>query len=161
MARRSRKSRPAGAPPPPRPPRRSNAERDEEARSSLEPLAPGERPYWVTVAAIVATVLALITLILIATGYEVSGSNTVGAGLGQAGILLLAAAGMWRGRYWAVLGFEALLGITAVIGFLSLLVASNVWGAVLALIVVGASGFLFTKLVRAMARIQMPRRPRE
>ena len=74
-------------------------------------------------------------------------------------MLLVAAAGLWRARYWAVLGFEVLLGITAVWGFLSLLVASNVWGALLALIVLAASGFLFYKLIRAMARIQMPRRP--
>ena len=36
-----------------------------------------------------------------------------------------AAIGMWQCRYWAVLGFEALLGIAIVFSALSLLVASN------------------------------------
>jgi hypothetical protein len=66
---------------------------------------------------------------------------------------------MWRAKYWAVLGFEVLLGITAVYGFLSLMVASNLWAAALATAVLAGSGFLFYKLIRAMARIQMPRRP--
>ncbi len=60
--------------------------------------------------------------------------------------------------YWAVLGFEALLGITAVYAALSLLVASTVAGAVRSVLVLAAAGVLFCKLIRAMARIQMPRR---
>jgi len=143
-----------------RPPRRPAAERDAEVRATLEPLAPGERPLWVTVAALVALALALGTLVLVALDYQVTtGKSTRAAGLLQAVVLLVAAYGLWRARYWAVLGFEVLLGVTAVWGFLSLLVASNVWGALLALIVLVTSGLLFYKLIRAMARIQMPRRP--
>jgi hypothetical protein len=148
------------APQPARPPRRSSAERDEEARAQLEPLAPGERPGAVTVAAIVAFVLAAATLVLVATGYKLSTTNgSPATGIIQAAILVAAGIGMWQGLYWAVLGFEALLGITAIVGFLSLLVASNVWGALLALLVLTSSTVLFYKLIRAMARIQMPRRP--
>jgi hypothetical protein len=43
---------------------------------------------------------------------------------------------------------------------LSLLLASNWRGALLSLAVIVVAGALFWKLVRAMARIQMPQRPR-
>jgi len=172
VGRRSRKRQPAppaprggsargaGAATATRPPRRSAAERDAEARAALEPLAPGERPFWVTVAAAVAATLAVATLVLVALDYEVTtGDSNAGTGIAQGLVLLLAAWGMWRAKYWAVLGFEVLLGITAVYGFLSLMVASNLWAAALATAVLASSGFLFYKLIRAMARIQMPRRP--
>jgi heme A synthase len=73
-------------------------------------------------------------------------------------LMLSAAVGMWQLRYWAVLGFQALLGISIAISALSLLVASNLQGAVLSLTVMLAGGTLFWFLVRAMARIQMPER---
>ena len=69
-----------------------------------------------------------------------------------------AALGMWLGVYWAVLLFQALLGITIVIAALSLLVASNVAAVALCAAIVGLGGWLFWKLIRAMARMQMPRR---
>jgi len=71
--------------------------------------------------------------------------------------MVAAAVGMWRARYWAVLGFEALLGVSILIAALSLTVASN-WQA---WPVPGHNRDLrplFYKLVRAMARIQMPQR---
>ena len=73
-------------------------------------------------------------------------------------ILLLAAWGMWKAKYWAVLGFEALLAFQVLVAALSLLVASNLWAAFLCLAVIGLGGWLFWKLIRAMARIQMPER---
>ena len=79
-----------------------------------------------------------------------------------AGLMLAAAAGMWRCRYWAVLGFEALLGIALLWSSLSLLVAANVTAVLLCLGVIAVAGPLFWFLIRAMARIQLPsRRPRE
>ena len=39
--------------------------------------------------------------------------------------MLVAASGMWQAKYWAVLGFQALLGVSIVFVFLALLVASN------------------------------------
>ena len=42
-----------------------------------------------------------------------------------AALMAAAAVGMWQCRYWAVLGFEALLGIAIIFAALSLLVASN------------------------------------
>jgi heme A synthase len=59
-----------------------------------------------------------------------------------------------------VLGFQVLLGVLLVFAGLSLLLASNWQGALLSLAVIALAGTLFWKLVRAMARIQMPERPR-
>jgi hypothetical protein len=67
---------------------------------------------------------------------------------------------MWHSRYWAVLGFQALLGLAILVFALLLAVASNVLAVVLCLAVIGPGGFLFWKLIRAMARIQMPTRGR-
>jgi hypothetical protein len=79
-----------------------------------------------------------------------------------AALILAAAVGMWQRRYWAVLGFEALLGIGVAYAGLSLLVATNVAAIVLCVAVMGAGGILFWKLVRVMARIQATaRRPRD
>jgi hypothetical protein len=132
--------------------------RNTEARAQLEPLAPGERPGAVTVAAIVAVGLAGLVVVGYLTGAHVGGHATLARTILLAGIFLLAAAGMWRARYWAVLGFEALLAFQVIVAALSLLVASNLWAAALCLLVMGLGGWLFWKLIRAMARIQMPER---
>jgi multisubunit Na+/H+ antiporter MnhC subunit len=69
------------------------------------------------------------------------------------------AVGMWRARYWAVLGMQTLLALAIVISSLWLLTANNLAAVVLALAVLSLSGTLFWFLVKAMARIQMPQRP--
>ena len=134
-------------------------ERDEAVRASLEPLAEGERPLAVTIAAILAAVLALANLGFFLAGWEVTGEDpTAGGVLAFCALLLAAAVGMWFRRYWAVLGFEVLLGITLVYAGLSLLFPSNWQGVVLTLGVIALAGPLFWFLIRAMARIQMPKR---
>ena len=161
MGQRSRKRGAAGAPSStdPRGYARSRA-RDDEARAALEPLAPGERPRAVTVAAVIAAAIAVANLALYLAGWEVSGREpSAGGVLVFCAIMIAAAVGMWRRRYWAVLGFEVLLGVVLVFAGLSLLLASNWRGAVLSLLVIALAGTLFWKLVRAMARIQMPERP--
>jgi hypothetical protein len=65
---------------------------------------------------------------------------------------------MWRMRYWAVLGFEVLLGVLVVSAALSLMLASNLQAALLSLAVIAFTAPLFWFLIRAMARIQMPER---
>lgn len=145
------------APSAPKPPSRSEL-RNAELRERLQPLAPGERPTAVTVGAIVAAVLAATVVIGYASGARVGEEGTLASALVLAAILLAAAIGMWRVRYWAVLGFEALLAFQVIIAALSLLVASNVWAAAVCLTIIGLGGWLFWKLVRAMARIQMPQR---
>jgi hypothetical protein len=133
--------------------------RNAQARAKLDPLPPGERPLAVTVAAFVAVALAVANVALWAAGVEVRGQRTSAVGVGAFAVLMLAAAlGLWRARYWAVLGFEALLGLTIVIAALSLVVASNVAAVLLCVGIIALAGPLFWKLIRAMARIQMPDR---
>ena len=135
-------------------------ERDDAARASLEPLAPGERPRAVTVAAVVALVIAVANLVGFLAGWEIDGEQPSVFGFAAFELLMLAAAwGLWQGRYWAVLGFEALLGITLVIAGLGLLVASNWQAVALSIGLLVTAGPLFWFLIRAMARIQMPRWP--
>jgi hypothetical protein len=132
--------------------------RDEQARAALEPLRPGERPRAVTVAAIVAALLAVGNLAAAPLVDERTTDQWRTAAL-QAVVLLVAAVGMWMGRYWAVLGFQIVLAIAVVWAGVSLLVSSNLLAVVLCLAVLAGAGTLFWFLVRALARLQMPRRP--
>jgi hypothetical protein len=140
--------------------RKTAAERDAEAREALRPLAPGERPLPVTVAAVVAALIGLSNLVMLAAHVEVNGKRPSAFGtLLFCAIMLAAAWGLWRVRYWAVLGFQALLALVVLVFTLFLLRASNLLAVVLCVAVIGLGGYLFYKLIRAMARIQMPERP--
>jgi hypothetical protein len=75
------------------------------------------------------------------------------------GLLCAVAYGMWKARYWAVLGMQTLLAITLIISSLALVTATSAWAAVLLAAIISAAGVLFWFLVKAMARIQMPERP--
>jgi hypothetical protein len=134
-------------------------ERSDAVRASLEPLAPGERPTAVTVAAVVAALIGVANVVLVVVGSDLAKQRVTG-GLIFAAIMFIAAASMWRAKYWAVLGFQALLGLSVVTGSLSLLVASNVEAVIRSVVVIGAAGTLFWFLIRAMARLQMPTRTR-
>src|SRR5690349_19824680 len=91
-------------------------ERDERIRESLEPLAPGERPGAVTVAAIVAVLFGLGNIALWAAGVEVSGERPAAGGTFVfAALMFVAAWGMWQAKYWAVVGFEALLALILIV----------------------------------------------
>jgi hypothetical protein len=135
-------------------------QRDEEARANLEPLAPGQRPTAVSVAAIVAGLIGIGNVILLLTTGDLHDSKRVSGGLVFAALMFVAAVYMWRCAYWAVLGFQALLGFSIVAASLALLVASNVEAVVRSLVVIAAAGVLFWFLIRAMARLQMPTRTR-
>ena len=130
--------------------------RNEQIRQDLEPLAPGERPGAVTVAAVVALLLAIANFVSIVRGDTVGGEDARGVALALTLVILVAAAGMWKAKYWAVLGFQALLTLQLIICFLLLLAAPDVWRALLLAVLLGLGGWLFWKLVRAMARLQMP-----
>jgi hypothetical protein len=135
-------------------------ERDAAIRASLAPLAPGERPAAITVAAVVAGLIGLANVVLWAVGYEVRGNDQSAAGvLVFSALMLVAAVGMWQLRYWAVLGFQALLGITIVTALLSLLLVANVQGALVSLVILVPACALFWSLIRPMARLRMPQRP--
>ena len=126
-------------------------------REQLVPLEEGERPLAVTIAAIVAGVLVVAYLLAFAIG-----GGSIAAGVPFVVVLAIAGVGMWRGRYWAVLGFQVLLALTLINGFLFLLIrASQPLEIAAALLVTAGAGALFWFLVRALARLQMPeRRPR-
>jgi hypothetical protein len=135
-------------------------EKDEEARAALEPLEPGERPTAVTVGAGVALLFALANLGAYLAGVKVQGDRPAPAGvIVYSGLMLIVAYGMWRAKYWAVLGMEALLGIIILIFALLALNAGNAGSLVIAVAAVAAAGTLFWFLIKAMARIQMPERP--
>src|SRR4051812_24928881 len=161
MGQRDRRRRHEAATAPVPPPRgyERARQRDEEARAALKPLAPGERPGAVTAAAIVAGLLAGAHFASWLAGGGVDSKRPGVVGVLAFCVLMGAAAvGIWRVRYWAVLGFQALLALIILVFFLALLTASNVAALVVCLAVISGAGFLFWKLVRAMARIQMPQR---
>jgi lysozyme family protein len=156
-SKRRRKRRIAGAAVQQAPAAERGKSKADIAREQLVPLEEGERPLAVTIAAIVAGVLVVAYLLAFAVG-----GGSIAAGAPFVVILAIAGVGMWRGRYWAVLGFQVLLALTLVNGFLSLLIrASEPLEIGLALLVTAGAGALFWFLVRALARLQMPeRRPR-
>ena len=113
MGRRSRKRSVSAATPPPAapaPPRTSRSEaRNAEVRAQLRPLAPGERPLALLIAFAISVVLGVGNLVAYAAGQEIDGERPAFFGIALlSGLLLVAAVGMWQGRYWAVLGFQAL-----------------------------------------------------
>jgi hypothetical protein len=134
-------------------------ERDEAARAELEPLAEGERPTAVTVGAVVAVALALAEIVALAIGYESGESERIVRSVLVVGVLGLMAWGMWNVRYWAVLGMQALLGITILGAAVGAMFAANLNAIVLVVAIIVPAGALFWFLVRSMARIQMPERP--
>jgi hypothetical protein len=132
--------------------------RDEAIRASLQPLRPGERPGAVTVGAVVAGVLAVANLVALAIGWDNDRQRIVASLLGTV-ILSFVAVGMWRARYYAVLGMQALLALTILAASLALLGVGDVLHALIAVGIIACAGTLFWFLVKAMARIQMPVRP--
>lgn len=152
----ARPSRPATASAA-KPPSRSE-QKNEAARRRLEPLAPGERPRAVTVGAVLAGGLAVAEPVFFAFADVDRKAGTVVGALLFTILMGVMAWGLWHARYWAVLGLQALLGLLLVVFGVSLPLAGNVQTALLALAVLIPAGTLFWFLVKAMARIQMPRR---
>ncbi|HZU59562.1 MAG TPA: hypothetical protein VE983_01260 [Solirubrobacteraceae bacterium] len=137
-------------------------ERDAALRAGLAPIAPGERPWPITVGALLAALNGLVQLILFLAGvkFKLGGARPAAFSVILFAVLMfVCAAGMWRMRYWAVLGFQALLGIVILTFALLLIRASTVTGAAISIVVVVAGGFLFFKMVRVLSRIQMPKYP--
>jgi hypothetical protein len=113
----------------------------------------------VTVAAIVTAILLVVNIAMAIGGYEIQGKHPALPGVIVFTVLLGAMAwGLWRTRYWAVLGMEALLGITMMLFGLALPFAGNLRAVVVSLAVLLPAATLFWFLIRAMARIQMPER---
>jgi hypothetical protein len=128
--------------------------RNAAIRAELQPLAPGERPLGIKLAAALALALALANVVALIAGH---GDQLV-PGIIAIGLLILAADGLWELRYWVVLAFEVVLGLSIVISAISLAFASNIGGAAIALAVIGVCAPIFWLLVRVMARLQVPQR---
>lgn len=136
--------------------------RNAAVRATLTPLAPGERPWVITVGALLAALNGVVQLILFVAGVKLKVAGTRPNAFSVilfAALMFICAGGMWRMRYWAVLGFQALLAIVVLTFALVLTRANDVLGLVISLAVVGGGGFLFFKLVRVLSRIQMPKYP--
>jgi hypothetical protein len=133
--------------------------KDEEARAKLEPLEPGERPTAVTVGAVVALLAALANLVAFLANLGDGNSRKLAGTLLPVFLLLLIAWGMWRAKYWAVLGMQTLLALTIVGSALAGIQAQNARAAVVVVVLIGLCAPLFWFLVKAMARIQMPAPP--
>ncbi len=138
--------------------------KDEAARAALRPLAPGERPTAVTVGAIAAGVLAAANLIAVIAGWDgAAGSDdrarAIAGSLLVTALLCVVAYGMWRAKYWAVLGMQTLLALTVIAAALGLVTAENAAAMLVLVAIIAAAGTLFWFMVKAMARIQMPERP--
>ena len=160
---RKRKRRDAEAPTPRERMQKGYAraeQRNQEVRESLEPLAEGERPLVVTIGAVVAGLIALSIVAGYVTGVKVEGGKPhLAQVLAPALLMGLMSWGMWRARYWAVLGFQLLLVFLIFSAVFGLAVqASTVaeFAATLGLLAVAGTFFFF--MVKAMARIQMPSR---
>lgn len=156
----AREPRPAREPAPaPAPQSRSEA-KNAAVRAQLVPLAEGERPLPVTIGAIVAVGLVVANVIVYAAGLTVRGDRPAFTGfVAFSALMLVMAVGLWKVKYWAVLGLQALLGLLIVIVGLVALVFKTVWDLLICLAILIPSAVLFWYLVKAMARIQMPQRP--
>ncbi|MGI8864489.1 MAG: hypothetical protein ACR2JH_08845 [Solirubrobacteraceae bacterium] len=172
MGQRSRKRGRRGPPARPeataaRPPARTqppsrSEQRNAAVRATLTPLQEGERPWPIIIASVIAVLVGAGDLIDVIVGGRITFGRTH-AGVGGVVLfslmMLVCAAGMWRLRYWAVLGFQTILALVVLVFSLLLIRASNVLGLLVGLVVVGGGGFLFYKLVRVLSRLQMPKYP--
>lgn len=133
--------------------------RNEIARATLQPLAEGERPAALLVAVAVAALLATGVVAGVLSIHDLHRhGGSVPGGIFLAGVLAALALGMYRRRYWAVLGFEALLAFQILVTSLALVIATTILAAVACLLSIGLSGWLFWKLVRVMGRMQASER---
>jgi hypothetical protein len=137
------------------PGRPERGQREELIRAELQPLGADEWPRSLLVAIAVCVLLAIAVIVGAASVHNLSqhgGSLPGGAFLAL--VLLALALGMYQRRYWAVLGFEALLAFQIIVTSLALVVASTILAAVICVVSVALGGWLFWKLVRVMGRIQ-------
>jgi hypothetical protein len=135
-------------------------ERNQEAREELEPLGEGERPLVVTIGAIISALIVLSIVIGYLTGTKVNGEKPLFVQVLAPSLLLgLMAWGMWRARYWAVLGFQLILVFLIFSAVYGLALQAATVGQVLATLgLLAVTGTFFYFMVKAMARIQMPTR---
>ncbi len=137
--------------------------RNRAAREVLEPLSEDERPAVVTAGAVISGLIGASIVIAYLTGATVNGERPEILQVMPPALLMgVMSFGMWRVRYWAVLGFQAVLALLILAAALGLAAAGSAaqLGGNLALIAI--AGTLFYFMIKALARIQMPERaPRQ
>jgi hypothetical protein len=132
-------------------------QKNREAREALVPLKEGERPRVVTIGAALSALLALSVVGAYVAGAEVDGERPPFVQVLVPTLLMgLMAWGMWRARYWAVLGFQTLMLILILATALGLVQAVNAAQVAGNFLVLTISGTLFYFMIKALARIQMP-----
>ena len=165
MARAKRKAK-RGTPPPKDRTRGGYAkaeERNQAVRESLPPLGEGERPRAVTAGALFSALVALVfwvSAVVAAVGdTTVDGREPNPISLAAFAVIMsMMAWGMWKSRYWAVLGFQMLLVLLLLAATVGLIQAQTVLQALGTTLLIAVCGALFWFMVKAMARIQMPTR---
>ena len=137
--------------------------KDEVVRERLEPLDEGERPLVVTIGAALSLLIAASIVIAWLAGVEVQVGNTdveerpnLFQVLPPAILFTVMGAGMLGSRYWAVLGFQAIMAIIMIGAFITLIAATSAFQAISCTVVLVIAGALFWFTVKALARIQMP-----
>ena len=141
--------------------------KNEAARKALTPLVEGERPGAVTVGAIASAVVAAVfwasAVVALFTNVEVQGREpSVLYLVAVAGLVTAMAVGMWRVRYWAVLGFQAFLVLIILSATLGLITVETLLQAIGTTLILALAGTMFYFMIKAMARVQMPEcQPRE
>jgi hypothetical protein len=139
-------------------------ERNRAEREALKPLGEGERPLVVTIGALVSALVAVSIVGGYLAGAHVNGSQPKLAQVIAPALLMgVMAWGMWRARYWAVLGFQLILVFLIFSAVFGLAVQAATVGQIVATLgLLAVSGAFFFFMVKAMARIQMPTRaPRD
>ncbi|MGA8745820.1 MAG: hypothetical protein WB507_08145 [Solirubrobacterales bacterium] len=139
-------------------------ERNREAREGLKPLARGERPLVVTIGALLSALVAASIVGGYLAGVHVNGGQPKLAQVAAPALLMgIMAWGMWRARYWAVLGFQLILVFLIFSAVFGLAAQAATPAQILATLgLLAVSGGFFYFMVKAMARIQMPQRlPRD
>lgn len=132
--------------------------KDREAREALVPLAEGERPTVITVAAVITGILFVLSV----AGWVLWDVFRDEERPPLAGVIVFSAIfgamawGLWRAKYWAALGFQTLLLFAILSSTAGLLQATTVLQAIGNTVFLGGSGLLFFRGIKAMARIQMP-----
>ena len=137
--------------------------KNRQVREQLEPLEEGERPLVVTIGAVLSLLIALSIVVAWIAGVEVQVGNTdiqerpsAFQVFPPAILFAVMGIGMLRSRYWAVLGFQAIMAIIMIGAFITLIAATSIYQALSTFLVLAIAATLFWFTVKALARIQMP-----
>jgi len=139
---------------PAKPPRKTAEEKNAAVRAQIEPLAPGERPRVLKVAAVYCALLPTANLTALALNSGSLGTQAKVLSVIFAVILYAMAIGMWRAVYGALISFQGFLVLSMILGAFRLIFATGWLELVALILILGISGWLFWKLIRVMGRIQ-------